>query len=195
MPGSQPAPGVFGAFDQVSTAALGAAVLHDVLALPAQDQRMSNWCWAAAAADVANFYAPGPLPIDQCVFVRAVYAEVDCAHLPGYDACVNYNTPQDIAGALKARHHLNEPPLMRALKFDEIVVEIGHNRPVCAWMNTYEGHYVVIHGYQCGPGVQDVFIADPDAAKKFDGQHSYAELTGGAKPYWAATYLTQLKDP
>jgi hypothetical protein len=127
-----------------------------------QHQQQSEWCWAAVAASVQQFFVQDPNPtrrMTQCAVANMV--------LPGNPKCCDgpedCNKPAKLEDALTKIHKWRNT-LEVALTFEEVQREIDRGRPVCAQItwNSGGGHFVVVGGYRVlASGAQQLYIADP----------------------------------
>ncbi|MCU1294939.1 MAG: hypothetical protein JWP08_3789 [Bryobacterales bacterium] len=131
-----------------------------------EPQKKLNWCWAAVAATVSNYFFPG-LALDQCGIAKNVLrSNADCCGA----AAVQCDRTAPLEDALAAvntmlNKNLNCQVLGRFLKFGEIRTQIDAGRPVCAriqWIGEQRAHFVMISGYSVShSGEQWVDVADP----------------------------------
>lgn len=176
-----------------------------VLDLRMQEQQASEWCWAAVTASVHDFFAQPASPTRQCAVVNSVLTsytrgDQDACTVPIPDAC---NKPWSLTPALDTLH-VGRDLTDGEASFDELVTQIGADRPACvllSWHYTKQhpsggGHFVVLYGYgpTSGSAPRFVAIGDPlyedtvmDLADFPSGYH------GGA--VWAQTCLTSPDSP
>jgi hypothetical protein len=136
-----------------------------------QNQRQSEWCWAAVAASVQQFFEPASDPgseLSQCEVASMVLQkkETECCDDP--EPC---NKAEKLETALKKIHKwrntLKEDPSTEAtgsLTFEQVQREIDRGRPVCAGITWESGgrHFVIVRGYrELASGAHQVDIADP----------------------------------
>lgn len=154
---------------------------------PIQTQLEVEWCWAAVAASVDNYFNPfASLP--QCRIATNVL---------GKDACSDpeaSNISATLQKALKVVDRLRGIQA-RQLTFDELRGELDAGHPVCVRIAWHGGgaHFVVISGYYVSPtGVRTVEVSDPwypNSTRDFDqfpeGYH------GGGD--WTASFLVKAK--
>jgi hypothetical protein len=149
---------------------LGPAVIAQRrLTFKIQHQEQTEWCWAAVAASVQQYFEPATEPaleLKQCAIADMVLHTNLCCPYPEF--C---NQPAALETALKKIHKwrksLNPDPLTGpgTLTFAEVQREIDRGRPVCVGIRWYQGggHFVVIRGYRVlASGAQQLYIADPD---------------------------------
>lgn len=127
-----------------------------------QHQQESEWCWAAVAATIDQYFNPLS-PLRQCDVATRVL---------GSDNCSNpINEPAILGDAVQVVNP-QRVNLERALNFDELRREIDAGRPVCCaieWTGG-GGHAVVVTGYRVlTSGVRHIHVEDPlNASGDFD---------------------------
>ena len=122
-----------------------------------QPQKQSEWCWAATAASVAQYFDP-TTTLEQCDVVNILENVSDCCANPS-----SYNQPADLASAIQTVGCLRLS-LDRALTFDELRQEIDAGRPVCAGIawDSGGGHAVLITAYNVlSSGSHHIHVEDP----------------------------------
>jgi hypothetical protein len=125
-----------------------------------QQQSLSEWCWAAVAASVCDFYQD-PGYGSQCAFVSSVTGLGDCCQSCQDDGEASVcNQPYNLGSALWKCHHglkvRPDPP-----DFGQVKVELDAGRPVACnvyWDNG-SAHALVIAGYT-DDGL--LLISDPE---------------------------------
>jgi hypothetical protein len=131
-----------------------------------EPQEKLNWCWAAVAATVSQYFFP-EVALSQCGIAKHVLNTTSncCGDLPS-----ECNRPASLESALTAvntllNKNLDNRTLPRFLKFEEIREQIDSGRPVCAriqWIGEQRAHFVMICGYSVSrSGTQWVDVADP----------------------------------
>lgn len=165
-----------------------------------EEQKCSEWCWAATATAVAKFF--GDSPRQQCQFVSQVLdmgrdccSDCDCTPGSG-DPC---NQSQNLGFALDQIGHGRGDGTdgLPTMQFSEIQQEIDAGHPVCVSIQWEEaaaaGHAIVIYGYDQAKRI--LFIADPKAPAgtpitiPFDN-FSYPEFGGPGRGSWKAAFRT-----
>ena len=162
-----------------------------------ETQKKLNWCWAAVAATVSQYFFPDS-SISQCEIAREVL------HPQGGDCCgavSDCDRPAELKEALSAAGALTGQAIHarklagRPITFGAIRKQIDSGRPVCAhieWYGEQRGHVVIISGYSLDKsGGQWLDIADPyyqDATVPYQ-QFVSAYLDAGE---WRDTYLVDL---
>ena len=145
-----------------------------------QHQEQSEWCWAAVAASVQQYFEPASEPsqeVKQCKVATLVMAKLPApvptpASWPPTDCCVNpepCNRSAVLEIALKAIHKWRntldaDSSTGGTLTFEQVQREIDRGRPVCAGItwNSGGGHFVVVMGYRVlASGAHQLYIADP----------------------------------
>lgn len=104
---------------------LATPIVHAVT-FTMQSQQQSNWCWAAVAASVADYYDP-PSGWTQYTVVNAVNGRTDCCHFPTSTAC---NCPGSVADALTATGNLAS--VGGPVSKETIIGELQAGRPTAA---------------------------------------------------------------
>ncbi len=131
-----------------------------------EKQKAGYWCWAAVSAGVAHYFSHDSR-WRQCGIVKRVLnrAKVPiparvCGVRPVPASC---DVPWPLDDALKEVHRLRRGPKAGRLSFRQIQRELDEHRPVCVRIGWRSGggHFVVIYGYHTGPGVQQLYVADP----------------------------------
>ncbi len=149
-----------------------------------QVQEQTNWCWAAVAASIADYYDNTKF-VKQCEVASASIPTPgqDCCATPSSSACnvtvKDMGIPLFHTGNLGPQAWLSNLPPMSA-----VVKEIDNCRPIAMSINWLsgpakgEGHGLAIIGYKKDP--DQLIIWDP--GKSFPGEPPY---NGGQKtvPY------------
>jgi len=162
-----------------------------------QTQQKLNWCWAAVAATVSNYFFPNQA-VQQCQIAKNILG-IDCCTDPDPEACdaqAELQTalaaiPKLVGNSLNVNTLQNEP-----LSFDAVRKQIDAGLPVCAriqWFGENRSHFVIISGYSISQSnVPWVDISDPyyeDSTIPY--QHFVsAYLDAGT---WRETYLVAQK--
>ena len=118
-----------------------------VLDFEIQQQERTKWCWAAVAASVARYYDPLS-EFTQCSVASGELMQNCCCSdpKPDPDPCNVYGY---LMSSLFRVGHFKKWVAQRPANADEIIGEIGPQRPLCArivW-NGGGAHLVVIAGY------------------------------------------------
>jgi len=152
---------------------LGPAIIAQRrLTLKIQHKEQTEWCWAAVAASVQQYFEPASEPdleLKQCQIASSVLqvAEHRCCRNPEL-----YNQPNELETALKTIHKWrntldsdSSTGATGALTFEQVQREIDRGRPVCAGITWDSGgaHFVVVRGYRVlASGAHQLYIADPE---------------------------------
>jgi Peptidase_C39 like family len=159
-----------------------------------QAQGQTNWCWAAVAASIADYYDNKPF-VDQCKVVNATLSlptGVDCCNTPGSTDC--NKTVGDMAVPLlnTGNWKASDPVWLRKLPpMSAVVKEIDNCRPIAMSINwlsgpgTGNGHGLAIIGYVKDPSGDQLIIWDP--GKSFPGEPPYS---GGQKTVVYSAFST-----
>jgi hypothetical protein len=159
---------------------LGPAVIaHRRLTFRIQHQEQTEWCWAAVAASVQQYFEPDSEPaleLRQCKIANMV-VQTDAVLNPITDpkCCKDpqpCNQPASLETALKKIHKWRNTLVADSstgatgtLTFAQVQREIDRGRPVCAGITWKSGggHFVVVRGYRAlASGAHQLYIADPD---------------------------------
>jgi peptidase C39-like protein len=168
-----------------------------ILAFVMQQEEQDNWCWAAVAASVGDYYAAQET-WEQCEVANLELLRDDCC---GDGAAGPCNVYGYLASALNRVHCLQNWQIAVRVAFAVVVGEINAGRPVCvrvAWRGG-GAHFVVITGYDDpDPNVARVLIQDP----YFQHQDiAWSDFLNVYRPVntqpgdWTDTYLTQDGSP
>jgi hypothetical protein len=155
-------------------------IAQKLLRFRIQRQEHSEWCWAAVAASINNYFDPAS-KLEQCTVAnRVLRHKIDfpddecCGGCDGCKCCCHphlCNRPEELEEALKKIYKWRNT-LERALRFDEVQREIDNGRPIgvgITWISgndapgsSSNGHFVVIRGYRIlSNGARQVYVADP----------------------------------
>lgn len=151
--------------------------------IPVQRQQQTNWCWAAVAVSIADFYGAAPT---QCAFVNTRLGRTDCCGAGAAGPCNQTHSGRD---AIDALGHLADWDASRpgqAL----IRAEIDANRPMAVRVEWAGGgaHLLVVDGYLENfdfVAVDDPWFGTADIA--LSTLHSAYQGTGSVTHH----YLTQ----
>ena len=166
-----------------------------------EEQKSSEWCWAATAVAIGNFYQDPNCAQRQCQLVSQVLQLgkdccEDCDCTPGsFEPC---NQTQNLGFILdKIGHGRDGTDGLSSMEFSEIQAEIDSGHPICVSIEWNEaaaaGHAIVIYGYDEEKRL--LFIADPKAPAGttitvlFDG-FTYPEFGGPVRGSWKAAFRT-----
>jgi len=140
--------------------------MEDCLVVDAQTQERSNWCWAANASSILDYYS---LSVSQSSFVT--YIKGGAVNLPA--------SPQEVRNGL-AHWGVSSVLSSTYLSFDGIRAEINsYSRPIYSnwkWASG-GGHAVLIDGYGTNSGNCVDYMDPQDGAFHYTG---YTWFVGGA---------------
>jgi hypothetical protein len=131
-----------------------------------QDQEKDNWCWAAVAASVTDYYAARN--------GTAVLSQEDVAAAVG---ATGKDEPFLLSTVLRTIGHLDGKQISGGLLFPDIVTEIKNCKPICCaicWPRDSIGHYVVIMG--CHDDEQEIIVLDPSGTGPQNGAFPLASF-------------------
>jgi ABC-type bacteriocin/lantibiotic exporter with double-glycine peptidase domain len=125
------------------------------LAFTIQPQHQSEWCWAAVAASIANFYE-GNNKLKQCDIVNKMLILDTCCDDGSSDSC---NQQFHLEPTLQRIRHLQRSQPGQP-DFAAVVAEMTAGRPLAVRILWSEGggHVVVVYGVTDD---RKVHIADP----------------------------------
>ena len=132
----------------------------NTLSFSMQHQQQGNWCWAAVAASVRNYFQSPPDPLmQQCTVVNHQLSRTDCcATAPPTGCNVRGSLQRALAwvGHLKARQS-------GTLDIGPISLQINTKCPIGVRISWRGGgaHFVAIVGYSDLPTGQFVDVEDP----------------------------------
>jgi hypothetical protein len=164
---------------------------------PMQEQTEDQWCWAAVAVSVNNYFFPGS-KLTQCQMASAVFKKNCCAkkHLCDWPAKLQRALEELRNQTATGSRQLTFPAPCKMLSFDEIETEIKNCLPVCVRIGWADGggHFVVIYGCErSASGEESVDVADPlfgDSNLDYR-EFSYAYLGSGQ---WTNTFPVRVKE-
>jgi Papain-like cysteine protease AvrRpt2 len=152
-------------------------------------QKKDQWCWAAVASSVANYYHPGS-GCTQCEVASKKF-KVDCSS----DKTGICDKMLELDEALALTGNLKES-ISAVLDTDKITAELQKKHPVCIrvyWREDSGGHFLVITGvYQdSSDGSDHLILSDPIYN---DSDCLKSKLVNGFYQHqgqWTDTYLTE----
>lgn len=172
---------------------------------PRQDQRDTNWCWAAVTTSV-DHAMDSASTLKQCALVNFGVnqdrADNSLAPLAG-DCCErktrDHNVPLSVHVSLKGIGRAGEAHAAQ-LPFEEIQFQIDHGRPVVVrieWRLDGTGHFVAITGYSILPnGDRMLLVQDPNPKV---GKHSIKfetfQQNYPGNGFWSETHLINERKP
>ncbi len=175
---------------RISTMSAEAERSREIVRYVGERQQYDQWCWAAVARSVAQFYDSATKWTSQCVIANAALQRTDCCSDPERPECNRWwylDSVLALTGNLKRFVH-------EAKAFEEVVREIDDNRPIGArvgWSGG-GGHFVVITGYDYGKA--SFILKDPwygDSIVSADVFRNAYQGTGT----WTHAYETQPAPP
>jgi hypothetical protein len=151
-----------------------------------QDQEQTQWCWAAVAQAIDQFYHPGST-LTQCQ-IATKQLSANCCDTPLPNGC---NRPSLLEKALCVVKCFDQGPTHPTLPFNDLRNRIKANdpKPICARIG-YEdlgGHFVVIKGVL--ERAQMLLIADPSDGERLVPFSEFLENYQGFGA-WSDYYLT-----
>lgn len=154
-----------------------------------QQQKMTNWCWAAVATSVFKFYRPQS-QITQPKFVADFLKRPQC----------DSNAPSPIcnqqASLSEALHMLNifNGRIDNPANPDIVERELTNRKPVCCLLfhPEFSGHFVVISALFRDPATSIVSVRVEDPMDGMERIVRYPDLINGFKgSHWVKTYFTK----
>jgi len=121
-----------------------------------QPQEQINWCWAAVAASVAQFYNAATAWAQQHAVAQAVLGLPNCCQQGGCPAC---DIPRRLSEALNHTGNLDhfQP---HPFTFPDVRDSVWLGHPMCARVEAEGiGHFVVVSGYNAG--LHWITVQDP----------------------------------
>jgi hypothetical protein len=151
-----------------------------------QAQVRLNWCWAAAAASIANYYEKNET-WTPCKVANLVLGRTDCCGVSG----VQCDKSVEFFEALKTMGHLEDAP-RSGLSFSDVKKEIDKGRPILAALKGLAGHGVVITGYNnFNPKTRTIEVQDPSGGSKIVCDFKKFPGSYGRGYTWVATCRTK----
>jgi hypothetical protein len=160
------------------------------LAFTMQSQQQTNWCWAAVATSIADYFStsgPSGGPWQQCELVNAELGQTTCCQDGSTGNC---NCDWYLDRALTRVGHLAGPVITGAESFTYVEGEINGLRPVgvrIQW-NGDGGHFVVLAGYDDSNGNQFVDVEDPWYGQSTYDYNAFATGYQSGAGSWSHTY-------
>ena len=172
------------------------------LNFPHEHQQHSNWCWAAVACMVADYYdgiggSSSSGNCQQCVVVNTAFERSDCCDSSPFDAYTVCNQPWYLNISLGIVGHLNTW-FGGMLDYSGIQDQINRCRPFGIRLDygTW-GHFIAAFGFEVSyEGGFGIYISDPWPEA---GGYTYSQVLNESAAYpiteyaagWSHTYLTQ----
>jgi hypothetical protein len=155
-----------------------------------QHQEQHNWCWAAVAASIQNFFN-STSSVTQSQVATRVLPNIPggCGTSPNNTkpAC---NLANSLTAVLNAMHRLAANPILRRLNFTEVrqTIDAGFPIPVrIVWEDDPDtAHVAVITGYISG-AVPQVQVDDPFYGRSVVDLQTLASAYQGVG-MWERTY-------
>jgi hypothetical protein len=176
---------------RVNNAPAGGNTSVGSASFPVELQEMSNWCWAASASALSNFYSLSGQSMQRQI-VAGVLQVPACEGSALSAAC---NETADFTDVLGFVSHLQSPALDSTLDSGTLIAQLSANNPVGCQMNIpgIGGHIVVVvAAVQDFSGNLFVTVADPADGTlplmTFDQLRTNYRGNGGQ---WVRTYLTK----
>ncbi len=158
---------------------------------PIEQQRLSNWCWAACAVSISTFYE-GMKIMTQSDLVASILKIPACATGKPIPAC---NKTLDLEIVLDRIRHLDGDPVEVPLSADNLNASLKRGKPVGCQMDIpgIGGHAVIVVGGRFDSmGRLFVRVADPSDGSinsmSFVSLRNNYRSTGGR---WIRSYFTK----
>lgn len=182
-----------------------------------QPQSCSNWCWAAVASSISNYFYPNAQPpLTQCDLAYRTYryrgspvvSLSDCCDTPcsdddptqAWNASIDPMGIGDPLWVARVVSSENEQPLASSATTDAMILDaLDRHAPVCAIIDWGGGacHVVAIVGAGQGAGgVQNYVVSDPKTTavhivSRQQLETAYQSLDRGPSGRWEWTYFTE----
>jgi len=130
------------------------------VSVPQINQEQTEWCWAACAQMVLQFY--GDSTVQQCDLATQLFGEPTCCSDPSSALCNEPAQVPDIAGVYASRGR-NANLVIGSVPFETLQDEINANRPVeigFAW-NDGTGHQALVCGWNVDDTGPYLLVNDP----------------------------------
>lgn len=158
-----------------------------ILDLRLQPQKLSNWCWAAIAASLSQYYG-----------TKGWQQEAISSHILGFN-CSNFQQDKSIEA------HCNQYAMLdQALKlvgcyshwspsrpsFERIKQEIDRGHPLCVRVEWYGGgfHYLVLMGYY--HETKEIYVDDSLYGLSVQNFAEFPHNYRGIGGMWRETFWT-----
>jgi len=170
----------------------GAPVSSRALPLVMQIQEKSQWCWAAVASSIKDFYATGAMA--QCAIASA---ELGLACCPTASAAPGCNVPWYLDRALRRVGHLDRMTFTSE-SFATVQLEVNGGRPLCAriaWSGS-GAHFVGLGGWSLDHiGTQYIDVHDPFYGFTTATYTSFLTSYRAPGDTWTHSYFTTATPP
>lgn len=159
--------------------------------LTVDPQCQDEWCWAAVAVAIQQFYPP-PTAVKQCQVVDLVLPGNDCCHNASSTNCTMPVLLEDVLAKIKHFRGLHPPP-NNDLEVKLLKDEIDAGRPVCIrfQVSQKDGHFSIVKGYDdTDSNNLKILIIDPQFPECWC---SYPEVLSGYEggASWTDSYFTE----
>lgn len=152
-------------------------------------QKQTEWCWAACADMVLDFYQDPN--VDQCHLANSASGAAGgtCCANPTSQTCNRPLSDAEIS-QLWTTHGIQRIPRASQVAFLEIQIEITAGRPVeVAWSRNVGDHLVIVHGWRVTSAGEEVYVNDP-AKGGGEGWMSFLDLrTARGTGFWDSTWV------
>lgn len=165
----------------------------NILDVTIQPQSQSNWCWAAVAASVSDYYAKrgGPAAQSQCQLATTFLNAACCLDpMPPPDTDWPGNKEFSLDLPLSTLGLLAGSKVSSAASFPAIRQEVSAGRPIgchISW-SSGDGHFVCIIGVD--EALKEVVVRDP-AGLLTEGSYPFSDAATFPGGVWDETYFTQ----
>ena len=157
-----------------------------------EQQKYSEWCWAATTKLISNYYGK---PAEQCDIVNWAYGLNYACYGPNEFKWNNWaNRPNDLYGSNGSMQNIlwnkgiGTTVTDRALGWGDLVWDIKNYRPFIlryGWTSG-GGHVLVARGYEDYNGVKSVFVANSWPGEGY-GQFRYDWMVAANDHRWTHT--------
>jgi hypothetical protein len=132
----------------------------NLLNVPRIRQEQTEWCWAAAADMVLDFY--GQPVVTQCDLANNLFPGQNCCANPGGAACNQGVEVRDIR-RLYILRNLTATRISRSVSFRRLRNEIDAGRPieVAFFWSGGGGHVAIVRGYREDNQGRFLYVNDP----------------------------------
>lgn len=112
------------------------------LEIPYVNQTQQNWCWAACAAMVINFYEE--INLSSCQVASSEF-NYNCCYNPG--PCDKQNSMQRFFN-MTYKYDIDSYPIEERVSFNSIKHQIDNEETLIIRVESkYGGHFLVVYGY------------------------------------------------
>lgn len=165
------------------------------LGVPRIEQEQTEWCWAACADMVLEFYKDPAAK--QCHLANSASpaAGDSCCGDPTSQVCNRPLSDTEVS-QLWTDRQVRNTPLGHEIGFQDLKDEIDDGRPVeVGWSRGGNGnHLVIVHGWQVTSTGEQVYVNDP-AKGQGEGWMSLSDLqTARQTGFWTSTWVGLTRD-